>query len=207
MSSPDSQLRRCLVYRDGGEPLARSFVTDRPDAVPEQVTIADRVGLRSLASHDVICCERDLALPAILQLVLEHRIGCLPVVDDRRRPIGVITKLDVVERLESWLTSFGDGAAMPGELAETTAADIMMPLVVTLDEHATVAHAAAMMSLENVHHVLVTSDTGALAGIVSSKDLVDWLARNDGLVPEPVRFASGTVPPPLELGHLPSPNG
>lgn len=196
MTTSGSQGRRCLVFRGRGEPLARWLRIGRPSTMARQVTIADRVALESLASRDVICCERDLALPAILRLVLEHRIGCLPVVDERRRPIGVITKRDVVERLESWLGSFGDGAAMPGELAATTAADIMMPLAVTLDEHATVAHAAAMMSLENVHHVLVTSDNGALAGIVSSKDLVDWLARNDGLIPEPAR-----------VSYLPSPNG
>ena len=181
MTSPHSQLRRCMVYRARGEPRGLTFELDRAGPVPREATIADRVALRSIMSRELICAERDLAFGSILRLVVEHKIGCLPVVDGRRHAVGVITKLDVVERLEAWMASFGDGDAGPGDLADATAEDIMMPLVVTIDQHATIAHAAAMMNLEDLHHVLVTSGDGTLVGIVSSKDLVDWIARNDGL--------------------------
>ena len=38
----------------------------------------------------------------------------------------------------------------------------MMPLAITLNEHATIAHAAAMMSLEDFHHVMVVASDHAL---------------------------------------------
>ena len=53
------------------------------------------------------------------------------------------------------------------------------PLALVLDEHATVAHAAAMMSLEDTHHVLVVDADARLVGVVSSKDIVDWLVRDE----------------------------
>jgi CBS domain-containing protein len=183
-----------MVYRGHGEPIALSFEVDRPEPVAKLPTVADRIALRAITSRDVICAHGDLALAAMLRLMVEHRIGCLPVVDDRRRPIGVVTKLDIIERLEGWMVALAEDDALPGDLAMVTASDIMMPLVVTVDEHATIAHAAAMMCLEDLHHVLVTSEAGVLVGIVSSKDLVDWIARNDGLSHD-VRFPSGTIPP------------
>ena len=48
--------------------------------------------------------------------------------------------------------------------------------------HASVAHAAAMMSLEDIHHVAIVADSGLLLGVVSSIDIVRWLAANDGLL-------------------------
>jgi CBS domain-containing protein len=61
----------------------------------------------------------------------------------------------------------------------------MLPLAITLDQSATVAHAAAMMSCEDLHHVLVVGDSGELVGVVSSKDVVNWLVSNDELLGMP----------------------
>jgi CBS domain-containing protein len=57
-----------------------------------------------------------------------------------------------------------------------------MPLAITLDDKATVAHAASMMALEGFHHVMVVGQSGVLIGVVSSQDVVRWIVENDGLV-------------------------
>jgi CBS domain-containing protein len=59
----------------------------------------------------------------------------------------------------------------------------MMPIALTLEESSTVGDAASMMTCEDLHHVLVVSRSGALVGVVSAKDIVTWLVRNDGLMP------------------------
>jgi CBS domain-containing protein len=56
----------------------------------------------------------------------------------------------------------------------------MMPLAITLNERSSVAHAAAMMAAEDVHHVPIVDVHGRMIGLVSSMDIVRWLARNDG---------------------------
>jgi CBS domain-containing protein len=58
----------------------------------------------------------------------------------------------------------------------------MLPMAFTLDERATVAQAAALMAIEDLHHVPIISARGRLVGVVSSLDIVRWLACNDGVI-------------------------
>ena len=131
-------------------------------------TIADRVPVTEIMTREVTTASRALDRDAIAGLMVRNHIGCIPVVEDVGRPVGMITKLDLVEQ------------ALATALAPATAEDLMMPLALTLGERATVAHAAAMMASEDIHHVPICDDTGRLVGIVSSMDIVRWLAKNDG---------------------------
>ena len=157
---------RCRVYANGGELQAtRSWpVQSRP--VPRAPTLADRIPVSEVMTRDIVCARPDLGVPALTRLLLENHIGCIPIVDDRGRPRGIVTKLDLVER------------TTPGIVA----ADVMMPLAITLSLHATIAHAAAVMALEDFHHVMIVDGEGALCGIVSTMDICRWLARNDGFL-------------------------
>ena len=136
-------------------------------------TIADTVPVSWIMTRDVICAREDLQIDALMALVAEHRVGCVPVVDERGRPVGMVTKLDLVEHMLA--------RADLGEQSVLLAGQLMMPLAITLDERATVAHAAAMMSIEGIHHVPIVSD-GTLIGLVSTMDIVRWLAANDGFL-------------------------
>jgi CBS domain-containing protein len=124
--------------------------------------------LGDIMTRDVVCARPELDIDAVIGLMVDEHFGCVPVIDDRQRPIGMITKFDIVEHLHT------RGADL---LAVTTAGEIMMPLALTLQESATITDAALMMTCEDLHHVLVVDERGALAGVVSSKDIVTWLAR------------------------------
>ena len=60
--------------------------------------------------------------------------------------------------------------------ARATVADIMMPIVFALPENATVAKASALMVFEGVHRIPVVSSGGQVVGILSSLDILGWLA-------------------------------
>ena len=143
------------------------------------MTNADQVQLREVMSRDLICARQDLAIEAVISLMVKNHLGCIPVVDAQRHPIGMITKFDIVEQLEAFMRSEANGSPLPVDLAARTADEVMMPLALTLDETSSVANAAAMMTCEDLHHVLVVSRTGTLVGVVSSKDIVTWLARSE----------------------------
>jgi CBS domain-containing protein len=115
-------------------------------------------------TRDVVCARPDLSVSVLKDLLVKNHIGCIPIVDDRGRPKGIVTKLDLVEHVEPALT----------------AAEVMMPLAITLNTHATIAHAVAMMALEDFHHLMVVGNDHALVGVVSTMDIVRWLAKNDG---------------------------
>src|SRR5262249_458272 len=106
----------------------------------------------------------------IVELLRKKHVGCVPIVDDRGRAIGIVTKLDVVECI-------GDG--------RTTARELMMPFTFRLGPRATVAQAAAMMSREPLHHVLIADDDRPRPGVVSTLDIARWLAGNDGMLDRP----------------------
>jgi CBS domain-containing protein len=163
------------VFRRLGEESLRTSSSDIEVAPARRVpTIADRVELREIMARDVVCARDDLDIDALVDLMTARRIGCVPIVDRDGAPIGMVTNRDLVDDL---LRRRGDDAPAIFE-----ARQLMMPLVFTLEEHATVAHAAAMMAVEDIHHVAVVAETGVLVGIVSSMDIVRWLAANDGLL-------------------------
>ncbi len=173
--------RQCTVVDGNGErrELTLAFAPEARSV--DTAIVSDRIALRTIMSRDLVCVRSDLAATAIVALMIEHHVGCIPVVDAQRRPIGVITKSDFLEQL-----------VVPTELAQKTADDIMMPFALTLDEHATIAHAAAMMMSEDTHHVLAIDEHGALVGVVSAKDVVNWVVRTDVLA---VRRDASCGPP------------
>jgi CBS domain-containing protein len=61
-----------------------------------------------------------------------------------------------------------------------TARDIMMPFVLRLPESAAIDEAAALMAVEGVHRIMVTSPSNEVVGVVSALDVLRWLAERDG---------------------------
>jgi CBS domain-containing protein len=144
-------------------------------------TIAGLVPITAIMSREVICARPDLPVETVIDLIVNNYIGCVPVVDDDGCPLGMITKRDLVEPLANRVNTANDTPSWR-DLAPRTAEEVMLPLAFTLDEHATVVQAAAIMALEDMHHIPVVSAKGRLIGMVSSLDIVRWLARNDGVV-------------------------
>ena len=179
MSSSTSQpiLR---IFRANGTQVERFLSCADPDPNLERVrTMADQVPVTQIMTREVMCARRDFPAALVAELMVRSHIGCVPVVEEPGRPIGMITKLDLVEQLLTGdLSQTASPAAM--DLTPRTANELMMPLAITLGAHATVAHAAALMATEGMHHAPIVDDRGCLIGIVSSMDVVRWLATNDG---------------------------
>lgn len=138
---------------------------------PRTATIADRIPITAVMTRTVVCARPDLTVPALTKLFVDQHIGCIPIVDERGRPQGIVTKSDLVAPAAN-----EDGAWM-----FRAAREVMMPIALTLDERATLAHAASLMTLEDLHHVMVVSCCGTLIGVLSAKDVVRWLVQNDRL--------------------------
>ncbi len=156
----------CRVYNHGGELEVTRDRAYEKHPMPRMPSLAGRIPVSDIMTRDVVCARPDLGIVALTQLMVSNHIGCIPVVDERGKPKGIVTKLDLIARQPEALV----------------AADVMMPLAITLNLHATVAHAAAVMSLEDFHHIMVVGQDGALAGVVSTMDVCRWLARNDGFL-------------------------
>ena len=162
----DLELQRCRIYAADGHLQSTRTHPLAHRELPRRRTIADAIPVTEIMARDIVCARADLSIDAITDLLVRHHIGCIPIVDERGYPIGIITKLDLVERTPKM----------------ACAGDLMMPLAITLNQHATIAHAAAVMSTEDFHHVMIVATDHTLLGVVSTMDIARWLARNDGFM-------------------------
>jgi CBS domain-containing protein len=147
----------------GVPPAPRASLRRRlvPPATP-----GERTTVSEIMTSDVWCGREDLDLPTLQRLIVERSIGGVPIVDEAGRPIGIVTLSDLTRHA--------------GE--DKRAGQIMSRLMFVLPDSASVSQAAALMALEHVHRIPIVDDDGHLAGIVSSLDLLAWLARHDGYV-------------------------
>lgn len=129
-----------------------------------------------IMTRDVRCARQDDEVDALIELMVRDRLGCMPVINKAGRPVGMVTKLDLIEQL---LPPNRDQSDTPSATAlmPRTARELMMPIAITLGERSSVAQAAALMAIEGVHHLPIVDPTGKLVGILSTMDVVRWLAR------------------------------
>lgn len=163
----------------------------------ERFREAGRIPVSAIMTSDVVAVRPDVSLEGVANLLLERGIGGVPVVDDQGRPVGVVTKTDLVgERALAGDTEevLGPGQQVsrghyrvevkPGVHAETlargTVADAMTHAPMTLSEDAPIAEAAALLATRGVHRAPVLSRDGRVAGIVTSTDVVRWVALQGG---------------------------
>ena len=164
---------RCagLSVADGGDaPVVlcepgEGAAARRPRDLTTGATVADAM------SRNVLCVREDLPLAECRRQLLERGITGAPVVDGSERPIGIISRSDLLARVE--LLDFG------------VVRDLMSPLAFTLTEAASLTQAAALMAYEGVHRLPIVSPAGRVVGILSAMDVAAWLARHAGyVVPE-----------------------
>ncbi|HKU37374.1 MAG TPA: CBS domain-containing protein [Polyangiales bacterium] len=160
-------------------PLRRIFHSRAvtPDATP----------VAELMTTHVFCVRPDVSLESLRTLLIERKISGVPVVDERGKPIGIVSKTDLVRhRFEDGETAAVDPRLGLGfhvsELAEGTVADVMSPLPITVSEDTPVSRVAAAMASEAVHRLPIVGADGAVVGIISALDLVGWYARREGFV-------------------------
>ncbi|MFQ5381120.1 MAG: CBS domain-containing protein [Dehalococcoidia bacterium] len=102
----------------------------------------------------------------------QAQIGSLVVIDERRRPIGIFTERDVLERVV-------DAGRDP---ESTRVAEVMTQDLVVIDPSTTVANAMALMTERRTRHLPVL-DGGELAGLISIGDVTRWVGlRKDELL-------------------------
>jgi len=113
-------------------------------------------------------------LPKAARVMLENKITALPVVDERREMVGIITTSDIFRFIL---------AELPDLKENLTAKDYMTSHVVTLDPDASLLEAHRLMGAERIRSLPVVED-GELKGIVTRTDLLSndnsrFLSRNN----------------------------
>jgi CBS domain-containing protein len=126
--------------------------------------------ISELMLEDVATCRATDTLNRVAQLMWERRCGCLPVLDDRDRVVGMITDRDVC------MAAYTQGK----DLHQIVAATSMSTPALTCPPTASIDEVEELMRAHGVHRVIVADQNGHLAGLVSLDELARTAAAWDG---------------------------
>ena len=121
----------------------------------------------------------------MVQLMSEHAVSALPVVDEQGVLVGIVSEADLLvkesrpERHRVLWTETGRERRMADKAEATVAAEVMTAHVLTVHVGMPLAHAARIMQQHSVKRLPVVDDDGALVGIVSRSDLLKPFLRPD----------------------------
>lgn len=112
---------------------------------------------RDIMTHEVISISPQASLQDAARLLSDYHISGVPVLDDERRMVGIVTQADII-----------------GKAGETVA-DIMTSRVVSVSEMATVDEVAQILTSNRFKRVPVLRGD-RVVGIVSRADIVRMIA-------------------------------
>ncbi|MDR1856585.1 MAG: CBS and ACT domain-containing protein [Desulfovibrio sp.] len=122
----------------------------------------------------------DTSMLKMGRMMKEHAIHRLPVVDDRRHVVGIVSDSDIRDASPSKATTLGMHE-MNYLLAELTAKDIMTARPLTVKPSDSVEKAAMLMLDNTVGGLPVVDDDGVLVGIITDHDVFKALVNITGV--------------------------
>lgn len=137
--------------------------TPDPAAVPDLAS--PRLLLGDIMSAQVLTVGNETGACDALNRMETQRISCLVVVDDARRPMGIVTERDAVRSFAVYGT----------ELGQRPIEAIMSTPVLTATPDLDYRDAYQLIAAKGYRHLVVVDTSGALAGIVSEGDFLHHL--------------------------------
>ncbi len=134
--------------------------------------------VRDLMTREVATCRLDTNLAAVGALMWEHGCGVLPVVDEARKAIGVVTDRDICIAL----------CTRNVRASELTVGDVAKPRILSCTANEDVRAALESMREGKIHRLAVVDDGGILEGIVSMDDIVMSAEKGNGKAKTEVPF-------------------
>jgi CBS domain-containing protein len=146
--------------------------------------------VRQIMTQPVIAAQQQTPVPEVARLLTEHRIGGVPVVDEQRRVVGIVSERDLflakrylpfaAETVPVLFREWVDPARLGEAYRRSrhhTAADVMTADVFCCHADQLVGHAAWLMATKDVEQLPVLRH-GRLVGMVTRRDILRQLAAN-----------------------------
>lgn len=134
--------------------------------------------VRDIMTANPACCSPETPLQDVAKLMTDHDCGEIPVLDERGRPVGVVTDRDIACR----------AVAQGKDPSQTTAREVMSAPVVTATPEEDVDDCCHRMEENQIRRVPVVDEAGACCGMVSQADIARQAPEHE--VAEVVRDVS-----------------
>jgi CBS domain-containing protein len=130
----------------------------------------------AITQRDVATVERDHTVLRVARLMKERGVGAVVVVDEKRRPIGVLTDRDIAIKIVAG-----------GKDPETPVDEVMSHPVFAVSENSLVFDTLRAMAKHHVHRVPVIDEDKRLVGIVNISDAMMLMTTEQANIAEVLR--------------------
>ena len=144
---------------------------------------------KDIMTRKVIVVKKDMRVNDLIELFLKNKISCAPVVDRKKKLVGIVTKTDILSRFMNFDLDFTLKVGLKDILeshpdlseikvsseTESKAGQIMTLNPITASENTAIEKLAEVM-IENGIHRLIIKKVGKIVGIVSTLDMLYYIA-------------------------------
>ncbi|MEK6653588.1 MAG: CBS domain-containing protein [Thermodesulfobacteriota bacterium] len=150
-----------------------------------QQRMAAKIPVQEVMTGNVVAVGRDADLNEAVHLLSEHKISGMPVVDDAKRVIGVISEADLLQLigmkkdhtfrdiLRNILGEAGRAKVTAGDRVD----DVMSSPALTIGPDEDVKKAAILLDERRIKRLPVVDGEGQLVGIISRGDIVRAIGK------------------------------
>ena len=135
-------------------------------------------------SKNPITCDTTATLKEAAIIMSAHKIGCIIVVDNEKRPTGIITNSDIKNKIATGLYPI-----------DTSVKNIMSSPVYTNKKDLTVADGQLQMIKHNIGHLCITKDgtvNSKLIGVLTHHDVLVTLGNSPSVILKEIKRAKRT---------------
>ena len=151
--------------------------------------------VHDVMTHEITTVGLDTTVKHAIEVLAEHKISMLPVLDSERRLAGVVSEVDLLRdsfprdpRLHL-MPLDGDDSRLPRHFVS----EVMSEDVISAHEGTDVADVVELMTSTGFKCLPVVDGTGNLVGVVSRSDLVRLRARPDHDIQDSVDSAFDSI--------------
>ena len=131
-----------------------------------------------------ITCNYQASLKEAAIKMRAHKIGCIIVVDENDKPVGIITNSDIKNKIATGVFPI-----------ETSVGNIMSTPVITAKKNLTVAEGQLKMIQHSIGHLCITKDgteNSKLTGVLTHHDVLATLGSNPSVILKEIKRAKRT---------------
>jgi CBS domain-containing protein len=138
--------------------------------VPEvrAITIQPRLTVRDVMTQRVYRVGPDSTVREVLDLISEQKLSAIPVVDEERVVLGMVSDRDLMRFL---LPRMQKSAEIPASLRDVTVREVMSRSVICVSEDQALAEVTSIMVSKDLERLPVVSE-GKLTGFLTRGDIL-----------------------------------
>ncbi len=113
------------------------------------------------SADDIVTCDKSTTFDQAMKKLIDNKISCLPVVDDKKHLIGIISDKDIFKKIHE----------TKGEYHQLTVGEAMTSdlLVGVADD--SIEYIAGLMNKNYVRHIPIV-EGDKLVGMISQRDII-----------------------------------